>query len=104
MSPVDPELHHSFAGIGYALIELSRFDEAIIAGKKAQRLNSFYPEAYRCLASAFTHLGRKDEAREATARLLEVDPAFTISSWTARGGHSNATLLTEGLRKAGLPD
>ena len=41
---------------------------------------------------------------EAAARLLEVDPAFTISSCGARGGHSNATLLTEGLRKAGLPE
>jgi adenylate cyclase len=104
MSPVDPELHHSFAGMGYDLIELSRFDEAIVAGKKAQRLNSFYPAPCRCLASAFAHLGRDDEAREAAARLLEVDPAFTISSWSARGGHSNATLLTEGLRKAGLPE
>jgi adenylate cyclase len=38
------------------------------------------------------------------AHLLEVDPAFTISSWTARGGQSNATLLTEGLRKRGCPN
>ena len=104
MSPVDSALHHSFTGMGYAFIELFRFDEAIVAGKKAQRQNPFYPEPYRCLASAFAHLGRDAEAREAAARLLEVDPAFTISSWIARGGQSNATLLTEGLRKAGLPD
>jgi adenylate cyclase len=104
MSPVDPALHHSFAGIGYAFIEQRHFDEAIVAGKKAQRQNSFYPEPYRCLASAFAHLGRDAEAREAAARLLEVDPGFTISSWIARGGQSNATLLTEGLRQAGLPE
>ena len=104
MSPVDPALHHSFVGMGYALIELFRFDEAIVAGKKAQRQNPVYPEPYRCLASAFAHLGRDAEAREAAACLLEVDPAFTISSWIARGGQSNATLLTEGLRKAGLPE
>jgi adenylate cyclase len=104
MSPVDPALHHSFVGMGYAFIELFRFDEAIVAGKKAQRQNPVYPEPYRCLASAFAHLGRDAEAREAAACLLEVDPAFTISSWIARGGQSNATLLTEGLRKAGLPE
>jgi adenylate cyclase len=34
--------------------------------------------------------------------VLEVDPAFTISEWIARGGQSNAKLLIEGLRKAGL--
>ena len=104
MSPVDPRLHLSFAGMGMAFIELRRFDEAIVAGKKAQRQNPSYSAAYRCLASAFAHLGRDAEAREAAARLLEVDPAFTISAWIARGGQSNAKLLIEGLRKAGLPE
>ena len=104
MSPVDPALYQSFAGIGMALIELGRLDEAIVAGKKAQRQNSSFSPAYRNLASAFAHLGRDAEAREAAARLLEVDPAFTISSWIARGGQSNAKLLIEGLRKAGLPE
>ena len=42
MSPVDPLLHRSFAGMGMALIELRRFDEAIVAGKKAQRQNPSY--------------------------------------------------------------
>jgi adenylate cyclase len=103
ISPVDPLLHRSLGGMGTALIELRRFDEAIVAGKKAQRQNPSYPAAYRCLASAFAHLGRDAEARQAAARLLEVDPTFTISVWIARGGHSNSHLQIEGLRKAGLP-
>jgi adenylate cyclase len=104
MSPVDPLLHRSFTGMGYALIELGRFDEAIAAGKKALRQNPSFSTAYRCLASAFTHLGRDEEAREAAAHLLETDPAFTISGYVARGGQSNSKLLIEGLRKAGLPE
>jgi adenylate cyclase len=104
MSPVDPRLHLTFGGMGMALIELRRFDEAIVAGTKAQRQNPSYSSAYRCLASALAHLGRDAEAREAAAHLLEVDPSFTISSWIARGGQSNAKLLMEGLRKAGLPE
>jgi adenylate cyclase len=104
MSPIDPRLRDVFAGIGYALIELRRFDEAIVAGKKARRQDSSYVGAYRCLASAFAHLGRDAEAREAAARLLEVDPTFTISGWIARGGQSNSKLMLEGLRKAGLPE
>jgi adenylate cyclase len=87
-----------------AFIELRRFDEAIAAGKKARRDNPSYAPPYRCLASAFAHLGRDAEAREAAAHVLEIDPAFTISSWIARGGQSNAKLLIEGLRKAGLPE
>jgi TolB-like protein len=104
LSPVDPRLHLVLIGMGQALIELRRFDEAIVAGKKAQRQNPLYSPAYRCLASAFAHLGRDAEAHEAAARVLETDPAFTISVWIARGGQSNAKLLIEGLRKAGLPE
>jgi adenylate cyclase len=104
MSPVDPLLYQTFGGIGSALIELGRFDEAIVAGKKAQRQNHSFMVAYRCLASAFAHLGRDAEARQAAARLLEVDPAFTISARMGRVRRSHMKLLIEGLRKAGLPE
>jgi len=104
MSPIDPLLHGAFVGMAQALIELRRFDEAIVVGKKVQRQNPSFSAAYRCLASAFAHLGRDGEAREAAARMLEVDPAFTISAWIDRGWQSNAKLLIEGLRKAGLPE
>jgi adenylate cyclase len=103
-NPVDPLLHRALVGMSMAFIELRRFDEAIVAGKKAQRQNPYFPAAYRCLASAFAHLGRDAETREAAARVLEVDPAFTISAAIARGGQSNAKLYIEGLRKAGLPE
>jgi adenylate cyclase len=105
MSPVDPQQYTALTGMGFALIELRRFDEAISAGKKAQRHNPCYPGPYRCLASAFAHLGRDAEAREAAARMLEIDPAFTISAWIARSQLSkNANLMIEGFRKAGLPE
>jgi adenylate cyclase len=108
VSPVDPELHFAFVGMGFAFIELGRFDEAVVAGKKAQRQNPIFPGVYRCLASAFAHLGRDAEAREAAARVIEFDPAFSISAWIARapglGGQSGSKVLIEGLRKAGLPE
>jgi adenylate cyclase len=104
MSPVDPQLHMTLHGIGVASIELRRFDEAIVAGKKALRQKPSFGAAYRCLASAFAHLGRNGEAHDAAARVLEIDPAFTISAYIARGGASNAKLFIEGLRKTGLPE
>ena len=104
MSPVDPRLHQTLNGIGQAPIELGRFDEAIVAGRKALRQNPSYVRTYQCLASAFAHLGREGEAHDAAARLLEVDPAFTISAYIARGGLSKAKLFIEGLRKTGLPE
>ena len=58
LSPVDPQLHTTLNGLGAALIELGRFDEAIVAGKKALRQKAPFSAAYRCLASAFAHLAR----------------------------------------------
>jgi adenylate cyclase len=105
MSPVDPQLYSTFTGMGFAFIELRRFDEAIVAAKKALRHNRSHPGPYRCLASAFAHLGRDAEAREAVARMLEIDPAFTISAWIARSQVSKtAKLMIEGFRKVGLPE
>jgi adenylate cyclase len=104
MSPVDPLLYRLFSGMGASFIELRRFDEAIIAGKKAVRLNLSFSPAYCCLASAFAHLARDAEAREAAARVLELDPAFTISARMGRRRQSHVKLLIEGLRKAGLPE
>ena len=109
ISPVDPAIYNTFGGIGSALIELGRFDEAIVAGKKALRQGlalggAYFGGAYHCLASAFAHLGRDVEAREAAARLLEVDPAFTISARMGRRRQSHVKLVIEGLRKAGLPE
>jgi adenylate cyclase len=102
-SPVDPLLHRPLTGMGMALVELARFDEAVVAARKALPQNPSFSVAYRCLASAFA-LGRDAEAREATTRVLETDPAFTISAGVvAQGAMSNAKLLIEGLRKAGLP-
>jgi adenylate cyclase len=104
VSPLDPTLHQTFTGMGLAFIELRRFSEAIVAGKKALRQNSSFAPAYRCLASAFAHLGRDAEAREAAAHSLELDPAYTISASIARGGQSNSKLTIEGFRRAGLPE
>jgi adenylate cyclase len=69
MSPVDTRLHLTLAGMGSALIELRRFDEAVVVARRARHHSPSYSTSYRCLASAFAHLGRDAEAREAAALL-----------------------------------
>jgi adenylate cyclase len=103
MSPIDPRLYMTLTGLGQALIELRRSDEAIVVLKKALRQNVCNSGTYRCLASAFAHLGRDTEAYATAARVLEMDPAFTISTLIDRVP-KNSRLFIEGLRKAGLPE
>ena len=104
MNPLDPMLHRSLLGMAMAFIELRCFDDAIDAARKALRQNPTHALGYRCLASAFAHLGRDAEAREAALRVVEHDPTFTIASYIDRGGQSKAKLLIEGFRKAGMPE
>ena len=102
LSPFDPFLFARFAGMSAALIDLGRFDEAVAAAKKAVLMNQRHAVAYRCLAAALAHLGREAEARETVDRLLELEPNFRISEWTAGRWHSQKSI--DGLRKAGFPE
>jgi TolB-like protein len=102
LSPFDPSLFSTFTGMGFAFIGLGRFDEAVAAAKKAVHQNPLFAVTYRCLAIALAHLGREGEAREAAAGLLELEPSFRISEWTA--GRRLGQIYIDGLRKAGLPE
>ena len=99
VSPLNPLIHNNLAGIGYALIELRRFDEAVAVSKKALRQNSSDGIAFRGLASALAHLGRDAEAREALARLREINPAYAVGAPSQIA--QSHKLLIEGLLKAG---
>jgi adenylate cyclase len=104
LSPFDPGLFSTLAGMGTAFIGLGRFDEAVAAAKKALQMNQTYGAACRCLAAALAHLGRDAEVRKVVAQFLEIEPHFRISDYLARSGHWRAQVFIDGLRKAGLPE
>ena len=104
LSPFDPLLFLRLTGMGIAFIDLGRFDEAVAAARKALSQNQTFAASYRCLTTALAHLGREAEARQAAARLLELEPDFRISKWVAHGGRRQDQLFIDGLRKAGLPE
>jgi TolB-like protein/tetratricopeptide (TPR) repeat protein len=104
LSPFDPLLFSTFTGMSAAFIGLGRFDEAVAVAKKAVRVNPLVSATYRCLVAALAHLSCEAEAREAAARMLELEPNFHISEWRARSGRWQAQMYIDGLRKAGLPE
>ena len=99
MSPLSPSIYNDLACIGYALVEIRRFDEAVGFFKRALRQNSSDGIAFRGLASALAHLGRDAEAREALARLREINPAYAVGAPSQIA--QSHKLLIEGLLKAG---
>ena len=58
------------------------------------------------LAAALAKFGQLDEARAAGARLLTLDPGFTINGWCSAVGFAPHVkdVMTDGLRLAGLPE
>ena len=62
------------------------------------------------LAGANALAGHDKEAKEAAAQLLKVDPGFTVQGWASIHWSDDPTFnaryqrVTEGLRKAGLPE
>ncbi|WGD54527.1 tetratricopeptide repeat protein [Bradyrhizobium sp. CB1650] len=103
LSPFDPMLFATFTEMAVALIGLGRFDEAVVAAKKALSQTQIFVRPYCCLTAALAHLGREAEARDAAARLLELKPDFRISEWAARSGPRTHQMFIDGLRKAGIP-
>jgi len=106
LDPLDPLLYMTLTGMGFALIELQRFDEAVATARKALRQNQAYAPTYYCLTSALGNLGREAELRTVVSRLLEFEPDFRISKWVKRGAqwHKHNKIVIEGVRKSGLPE
>jgi adenylate cyclase len=66
-----------------------------------------YRAAQVWLAAAAAQAGQMDEARQAAAAVLRIDPDFTIAKWLdfiRLARPQDAAHLADGLRRAGLPD
>ena len=88
-SPLDPRLQFTFTGMGMALVELGRFEEAVVAGKKAQRHNTLFSSTYRCLASAFALqrlLSREGHASELHIGVARDGAGFAAHAWLTSAG------------------
>ncbi len=107
LSPHDP---HGFFFDG-ALIypHLLRHEHAIAAeiGRRAVELNPVFSSSYKALLAVLGHLGCDEEARGLCARLLRLEPGFTVQNAIRRSpimGTEDLAHYAEGLRLAGLPE
>ena len=105
LSPRDPALFRTLAGLGYAYLVHEDFENAVAAARRATESNPNFGAPLRVLAASLAHLGRVDEARRFVSRLVALDPALTVESFAARAlfVHSGKLeMMLDGLRKAGL--
>ena len=94
----------SFAG--RAKFAQGQYAEAIAWANRSLEVNRNLPLTYFLLATSLAHLGRLDEAREAAAAGLALDPRFTLARYLAGAPRKMLAYeqFLEGLREAGVPE
>jgi adenylate cyclase len=106
LSPFDPWNFNAWFGVFAGNFLQARYEDAAHAAHKAIQCNPGFSILHMCLTAALTKLGRIDEARAAAARVLALQPAFSVGEWCAAldPAPEIAAPFTEALRAAGLPE
>ncbi len=105
LSPLDP-LKHYFDSLGAsAAVAAGRFEDAQELAQLSLSKDPRHLPTLRALAIAQVHLGALDDARRTAARLLELQPGFTLAEYISKaptGGEAMRRRWASALRKAGI--
>jgi tetratricopeptide (TPR) repeat protein len=107
LSPLDPEMFRMHAGVAMVHLLAGRFDDASSVAEKSYRDFPDFLIVVGTMAASHALAGRADEARRAMEHLRRLDPALRISNlrdWLPLHRPQDLAMLTDGLRKAGLPE
>lgn len=107
MSPLDPRIYLMLAATAYAHFLAGRYAEALPWAEKATRENPNHSLTNRIAAASYALAGRQQDAEKAAGRLLQIDPSFRVSNlkdYVPLRQHEDLERLSDGLRKAGLPE
>jgi adenylate cyclase len=106
LSPFDPMIFNSYAGIGDAHFVTGHYAEAIRWLEKARLAHPKAAWINRFLAASYALDGRRQEAEACVQRLLTTYPGLTVTAVKAAPPFSQEVIarLCEGLQQAGLPE
>ena len=105
LCPRPPGYYYTYLGIAYRATE--RYEDAIIAFKKALALN---PEHFYTLVGitiCYGITGQEEESRTTATKVLALNPKFTVKFLKKRWLYADKKLIerwNEVLRKAGIPE
>ncbi|MBV8613620.1 MAG: hypothetical protein JOY66_07570 [Acetobacteraceae bacterium] len=107
LSPYDP--HGFFFDMALTLPHLLRHEHARAAeiGRRAVELNPIFSSSHKLYLAALGHLGLEHEAGALRAKLLELEPGFTVQGALRRAPMvrpQDREHYAAGLRRAGLPE
>jgi TolB-like protein/cytochrome c-type biogenesis protein CcmH/NrfG len=103
LNPYPPDGHIRLLGSAYRAV--GRYDEALLAYKKALQLNPNNIFTHLGLASVYISLGREEEARHEAKEVLRIHPKFSLDHFAKTLTLKDQSVvrdLVARLRKAGL--
>ena len=103
LNPMPPSSWYVF--LGTALFNAERYDEAVTAGQKAVQLSSNNIFAHLLLVLSYSMTSRDQEARNAAAAVLRIQPNFSVDSFARRLPYRDPTVVERQVsiyHKAGL--
>jgi len=105
LSPFDPQAYfYDTARIIIALLK-RQHEQAVEIGREVSQMNPAFSAACKPYLAALGHLGQKSEADAVRARLLEIEPEFSIARFTKASPFERAEdreHFVRGLRLAGI--
>jgi TolB-like protein len=107
LSPLDSEMYRMQGGTALAHLFAGRYDEAARWAEKALRDLPSFLIIVCVMAASHALAGRMDQARRAMGDLRRLDPALRLSGlkdWLLFHRPEHVAVLSEGLRRAGLPE
>ncbi|QYU70032.1 tetratricopeptide repeat protein [Leptolyngbya sp. 15MV] len=102
LSPEDPLMfrYHHFLSLAHYVA--SSWEDAVRWGQSSMQLNPNYTSNLRILAVSLVCLGRADEARAISARLMRVEPGYRVRPYAAASEHDREIYVRR-LIEAGFP-
>jgi TolB-like protein len=107
LSPLDPLMYLMQSATALAHFVAGRYDQAVVWAAKAHREQPNALASLRILAASSALAGRLEEARDAIAKALSLDPNTRISNLKERTGRhppEDFARYADALRLAGLPE
>ena len=106
LSPLDPRRSYFESMAAGSHLMDGRYDRAIELASASLRANRLHASTLRVLAVAQWQSGRHEDARQTVARIMALDPAFTIERYKRMhpaAGKPIAELAVTALLSAGVP-
>jgi TolB-like protein len=107
LAPFDPYFCIYEGAYAIAYMFKGDYEQAVLIGRETVKANPDYSAGYKPLIGALGHLGRAEEAKPYIAKLLSLEPHFTVEHFAKTYPFKkpeDRRRYARGLRLAGVPE